>query len=238
MKKLWNVLAQTLALNFLILAGLVGWLFKSGRVDKEKVAAIREIVFPKPPPPAPATQPSKAEAEPPPLLRLDALLAKHAGKRAGEQVEVIQQTFDAQSAMLDRRRRELEDLQGQVAAEQKKLADASAALEADRKQLADRQQQTEQLAADKGFAKSMELYGQNPQLAKAAFMDLPDETAVRYLEAMPPSTAKRITGQFKTPQERARLNRIMERMRQGPKGSPSPDQPATRPAAVADNDGR
>ena len=45
---------------------------------------------------------------------------------AGEQVEVIQQTFDVQSAVLDRRRRELEDLQAQIAREKEQLARDSA----------------------------------------------------------------------------------------------------------------
>src|SRR5947208_585105 len=82
----------------------------------------------------------------------------HGGRRAGEQVEIIQQTVDTQSAVLDRRAREVEYLQTEVAAEQKRLAGASAALSGDRRQLADQRQQAEQAAGDKGFDDSLKLY--------------------------------------------------------------------------------
>ena len=36
MKKLLNMLALTLALNFLAVAGSIGWLYQSGRLDRQK----------------------------------------------------------------------------------------------------------------------------------------------------------------------------------------------------------
>jgi flagellar motility protein MotE (MotC chaperone) len=234
MKKLWSVFVHTLAINFLLLAGAAGWLWKSAHVDRTKAEAVRDVLFPKEEVAAagPATQPAKPDAGPP-LMRLDALLARHAGKRAGEQVEAIQQTFDAQSALLDRRKRELHDLQAQVAAEQKRLADASAALEADRKDLAERRQEAEQATADKGFADSLKLYSTMPgKQTKSVFMDMPDETAARFLQAMPPRTAAKIVKEFKTPAEVARINRVLERIRQG--SSLASGQPTTKPADAAD----
>src|SRR4051794_4705752 len=233
MKKLWSVFVHTLAINFLLLAGAAGWLWKSAHVDRPKVEAVRDVLFPKAEAASgPATQPSKPESGPP-LVRLDKLLARHAGKRAGEQVEAIQQTFDAQSALLDRRKRELEDLQQQIAAEQKRLADASASLDGERKDLAERRQQAEQASTDKGFAASLKLYSTMPgKQAKAVFMDMPDEAAARFLQAMPPRTATKIVKEFKTPAEVARINRVMERIRQG--GSVASGQPATKPAGAGD----
>jgi flagellar motility protein MotE (MotC chaperone) len=234
MKKLWSVFVHTLAINFLLLAGAAGWLWRSARVDRPKVEAVRDVLFPKAADaaPGPTTQPGKVDAGPP-LVRLDQLLARHAGKRAGEQVEIIQQTFDAQSALLDRRKRELQDLQVQVAAEQKRLADASAALDGDRKDLAERRLQAEQAAADKGFADSLKLYSTMPgKQAKAVFMDMPDEAAARFLQAMPPRTATKIVKEFKTSAEVARINRVLERIRQG--GPVASGQPATKPAGAVD----
>jgi len=40
MKKLLNVLAWTLALNFVAIAAGVGWLYNSGHLDHPKVVAI------------------------------------------------------------------------------------------------------------------------------------------------------------------------------------------------------
>ena len=201
------------------------------RVDRPKVEAVRDVLFPKAEAATgPTTQPGKVDSGPP-LVRLDQLLTRHAGKRAGEQVEIIQQTFDAQSALLDRRKRELQDLQMQVAAEQKRLAETSAALEGDRKDLAERRLQAEQAAADKGFADSLKLYSTMPgKQAKAVFMDMPDEAAARFLQAMPPRTATKIVKEFKTPAEIARINRVLERIRQG--GSVAADQPTTKPAGA------
>lgn len=236
MKKLWSVFVHTLAINFLLLIGAAGWLWTSAHVDRTKVEAVRDVLYPKeessPATTQPTTQPAKPESGPP-LMRLDELLARHAGKRAGEQVEIIQQTFDAQSALLDRRKVELQDLQAQVAAEQKRLADASAALEAERKDLSERRRQAEQATADKGFADSLKLYSTMPgKQAKAVFMDMPDETAARFLQAMPPRTATKIVKEFKTPAELARINRVLERIRDG--GSMASGQPTTKPADPLD----
>src|SRR4029453_16274788 len=98
-----GILVQALALNFVLIAAAVGWLYKTGRLDRARAMAVKEILFPRPEaPPEPAADLSAAAATTQPFLRLDALLEKHAGKRAGDQVEVIQQTFDVQSAVLDR----------------------------------------------------------------------------------------------------------------------------------------
>src|SRR5438309_1507818 len=100
-----------LALNFLALAGGVGWLYQSGHLDRTRVAAIKALLFPPPPPEAPpSTQPAAADATTQPVIRLEELLARHSGHSAAEQVEYIRQAFDAQAAQLDLRHRALLDL--------------------------------------------------------------------------------------------------------------------------------
>src|SRR6476661_1460168 len=112
MKKLLNVFVLTLAVNFLAVAGAVAYLYKDGRLDRARVQAIKLILYP-PPAPAPAAQPVKA-AKNEPVLQLGELLAQKSGLSTAEQLEFIQQTFDARMAELDRRQRELADLQRQV----------------------------------------------------------------------------------------------------------------------------
>ena len=59
MKKLLNVIVCTLALNFLALAGLVGWLWQSGKLDRKTAFAIKDLLFPQPSAtPAATTQPT------------------------------------------------------------------------------------------------------------------------------------------------------------------------------------
>ena len=72
MKRLWDVLVLTLAVNFLALAGLTGWLYQGGHIDKDRIAKVKEILFP--PPAVPTTQPS-IDPTTRPTMQLDELLA-------------------------------------------------------------------------------------------------------------------------------------------------------------------
>jgi hypothetical protein len=211
-KNLYHVLLLTLAINFLALAGGVGWLYKDGRLGQEQVAQIKQILYP------PAVPPP-ADAEPDPTTRpaidLEALLAKASGRTAAEQVEFLQQSFDAQTAQLDRRYRELLDLQRQIELAKQHLAADRANLAAGEQKLRDEQQLQEKLASDKGFQDSLSLYQTMPaKQVKQVFMSLDDETVVRYLQAMAPRTASKIVKEFRTPEETARVQRVLERMRQ------------------------
>ncbi len=213
MKKIFTVIMLTLAMNFLALAGGVGWLVRSGHVDKAKFKQIREIVFP---PPAPAEQKESLadEAATRPTVRLDELLAKMSGRPAGEQVELIQQTFDAQMLILDRRQRELMDLEKQVDLAKQKLAADRAAFEKDQAALNSREDESAKLAADKGFQDSLALYTAMPsKQVKTIFMTLDEVTVEHYLDAMDPRDAAKIIKEFKTPDETAFIQQVLERMR-------------------------
>ena len=215
-KKLAQAVVLMLALNFLALAGGAGWLWKGGHLGKDQVARIKEILFPPPAKPdvvkldettpGPSTQPS---------VKLEELLAKASGRSAIEQVEFIQQAFDAQRSELDRRYRELQDMQRQVDIAKDQLSTDRTTHEAKEKKLAEQTQSQQKLAGDKGFQDSLSLYQSMPgKQVKTVFMGLDDETMVRYLQAMQPRQASRIIKEFKTPDETARIQRVLERMRQ------------------------
>ena len=221
MKRTWDVLVLTLALNFLALAGGVGWLYQSGRLDRQRVAQIRQVLFPPPAALPPTTQPS-ATPTTQPALRLEQLLASHSGMTAGQQVEFIRKTFDAQMAQLERREQELADLKTQVDLANAKLAADRADLDAERKRLTDEQQQAQKLAADQGFQDSLNLYNSMPaRQVKTVFLTLSDEAVKQYLEAMSPRSAGKVIKEFKSPDEIDRIQRILEKIRKG--------QPATQP---------
>lgn len=215
MKRLFQAMVLLLAMNFLAMAGGVGWLYKEGRLDRQKMRAIREVLFPPPPKPAgpatqPATQPSVA-----PLLKLEELLAKSAGRPAAEQLEYIRRSFDAQMAQLERAHRELLQLQRQVELAQAQLGKDRSALKTEQQALAARKQEAEKLATDQGFQDSLSLYQTLPaKQVKSIFMTLDDDTVLRYLTTMEPRAAAKITKEFKSAQELERLKTIMEKMRQ------------------------
>jgi hypothetical protein len=223
MKKLLTVLMLTLALNFLAVAGGVGWLWNSKHLDRDKVDAIKQILFASPAT-APSTQPDAtvADATTQPTLRLEELLAKESGHTATEQVEYIQRTFDTQMAELDRRERELDDLKRQTDLAQQQLTRDRAAMQAEQAALDAAKQQQTALADDKGFQDSLMLYNSMAaRQVKSIFMGLDDQTVTNYLRAMQPRTAAKIIKEFKTPEETERIQRILERMRESATTAPA-----------------
>jgi flagellar motility protein MotE (MotC chaperone) len=216
MKKMLNVVVLTLAMNFLIVAGAVGWLYQSKHLDRERVSAIKEILFPKALEAEATTQPSDPDqATTQPILRLEELLARQSGRSASEQVEFIRHAFDTQSAQLERRAREISDLQRQVELAKQQYSRDHETLQKQRKQLADEQQEAEKLAGDKGFQDSLALYNSMPpKQVKSIFMSLDEQTVVNYMQAMQPRTAAKIIKEFKAPEETARIQKILEKIRQ------------------------
>ncbi len=223
MKTIGTVFLMILAVNFLALAGGAGWLFQSGHLNKDRVKAIREVMFPAAT--QPTTQPTDAGVPPEPTAssRLEELLAKRTGARsAAEQTEFLQHTFDAQMSQLDQRQRQLEDLQRLVAAGQAQVRADRAQLDADRQKLTDDQQQSARLADDQGFQDSLNLYNSMPaKQVKDIFLSIDDKTVVNYLRAMTPRTAAKVLKEFKTPDEAVRVQKLMDRMRES--------APATNP---------
>lgn len=224
MKRLFNVIVLALAANFVAAVGGVGWLWKSGHLDKPRLAEVKKVLFP-PPTTQPAGGVTLAAAEKPTTQptsvaadevgpNLDAVLAKAVGRPAGEQVEVVRQAFDVQSAELDRRRRELVDLQRQLDVAQADVARDRAGLAADRTAFATAVTDQGKLAGDKGFQDTLALYQVMPaRQVKTVFMSLPEDVVEQYLQAMPPKTAAKVMKEFKTPDEADRLQRVLEKMR-------------------------
>jgi hypothetical protein len=211
MKKLFDVLVLLLALNFLIVAGLAGYIVKTRQVDRDKLMAIKEIIYPTT---APATQPV-ADATTQPTARLEELVARQSGRTAAEQVEFIQHTFDAQMAQLDRREREVRDLERQVELAKQQMTRDRVALETEKLELKKREDQASKLAADQGFQDALQRYiAMPPRQVKQIFSTLDDQTVVNFLEAMEPKTAAKIIKEFKTDEEVARMQKVLEKMRQ------------------------
>jgi flagellar motility protein MotE (MotC chaperone) len=220
-KKLWNILVLTLAINFLALAGSVGYLYKTKRLDRERVHAIRELLFP-PASPAATTQPTTAPSTTQPALKLDELLAAHAGLPAAEQVQLLQRTFDARMAQLDRRQRDVENLHDLVKNAEARLKAERDVFEQQRTALETREQEATRLAADKGFQDALQLYGtMKPKQVKDVFAGLADDVVVRYLRAMQPRQASRIMNEFKTPAELERVKVLMEQVRSAEAAAPA-----------------
>jgi flagellar motility protein MotE (MotC chaperone) len=207
--------------------GGVGYLVGTQKLDKTKVQAIREIVFPSTQPATPTTKPAEEGDEPTtqPTIKLEDLLTKQAGLSAAESVEFIQNTFSTKQAELDRRQRELDDLQRQVTIAQQQLSKDRGTLKTEKKTLDDQKQQAEKQASDKGFQDSLNLYTSMPaKQTKQVFLTLDDDTVTRYLQAMQPRQASKIIKEYKSPEELARIQKIMEKMRQSQSATTEPQK--------------
>ena len=236
MKRLFEVLVLLLALNFLFVAGGVGWLVKSGRLDKKKFAEVKKLLSPAT---QPTTQPAVAQSDADstsaaattqPTLRLDALLAQANGRSAVDQVEFIHQSFDMEIAQLDRRQRELADVQQQVELAKQQLARDRSQLRDQQQALVNQEQQQQRQATDQGFQDSLQLYeSMPPKQVKSVFMTLPDDAVEQYLRAMEPKQAAKIIKEFKTPEEADRIEKVLEKIRQPAQPTPSPQPAESQP---------
>jgi len=220
-KKLFSVIVGVLALNFLAIAGGVGYLVATKKLDKAKVHDIRDliagnVVTTQPSSTQPATQPTAQESQAnESMLRLNQLLANAAGRPANEQIALVQNTFDAQNAILERRLREVQDQRQQIDQARAELEEARKKLENQQKTLDDAQQQQQKLSADEGFQKSLELYQSMPaKQIKPYFAKMDTDEVVRYLQAMDPKQAANVLKEFKTPEEVTRAGQILEKIRQ------------------------
>jgi flagellar motility protein MotE (MotC chaperone) len=216
MRKLLNVITITLALNFLAVLGALGWLVASGKLTRESVAAMRQALDTNTPAEtsaAPTTQPTTQPAADS-MAQLEELLRQHAGRPMTEQVQFLQQRFDAQATALDRRARELNDLQRQVDLAQQKLAADRRRFESELATFNEERRQATAVVQDKAFDDSLALYSKmSAKQVKQVFAGLDDVTVTRYLRSMDPRVAAKIIKEFKTPDEIARIQRIMESLR-------------------------
>ncbi len=213
-KKLSMVALLLLAINFLVVAGGVGYLFGTGKLSTEKLGEIGKIVFPEPPPPTSKPVEVVDPATTQPLLRLETLLTQASGKSAADQVEMIRRAFDSQAAQLDRQRRELLDMKRQIEAAEAQLTRDRASADAREKALIGREEEQATKEDDQGFQQSMSVYNALPtKQVKDLFMNLDEPVVARYLQAMDPGRAGRILKEFKSPEEASKAQSLLERMR-------------------------
>ncbi len=221
-KKILNVITLALALNFLAVIAGSAVLVSKSHMDRQKFGKLKDVLFDTTQPSVvnlAATQPVATTA---PVDRLAVLLAKASGRPANEQVNYIRQSFDGEMAELDRKHRELEDLRHQIDLARDQTRIDRSKIEQAQKELDDRQKLQDKLASDKGFQDSLELYNvMPPKQVKTIFMTLSDDTVQQYFQAMEPRSAAKIMKEFKLPEESARLQKVLEKIRQSQSGPPS-----------------
>ncbi len=223
MKKIGSLFLLLCVLNLFALLGLGGYLLASGRLDKTKATAIADLLRHKGTPekfretlydilePAPATtsapasQPAVADSNlPDPQFSTSAQDRIDAGHQAMEQERL---KLENQAQELRHRQDLLVQLQVDVQAKLKKIDEQQQAFE---KRVA----AANAGVKDDSFQKSLALYDElKTKQVKDIFLGMAPDIVANYLQAMEPSRAGKIIGEFKSPAESAFIASVLDRIR-------------------------
>lgn len=218
MKKIASIVLLVLALHAVALAAGVGYLLGTGKLNKTSAVQIKEALFPQPSTQPSTTQPSEEAAAKgdSPMIRLEDLLARQANRSATEQVEFVRAQFDEQLSQLDRRYRDLKALEAQVDAGRSDLERERKAVEKREATMTARETDAAKKEQDEGFASEIALYTAMPAAqVKGVFMGMEDAEAAKYVKALPVAAAKKVLREFKSPEEKSRMNAILAMIRKG-----------------------
>ena len=215
-QKLLSLVAVVLALNFVAMAIAGVMVAQRAGLDRQKIGQIREILFPPEVSATKEVQEPAETSEPTPMEQLIALLDAQTGKPTEQRVQDIQHTFDQRTVDLARMRRELSDLRNQIEIASRRLLDERQAFMTERDVWQDAVDSARRLAQEEGFADALALYTQLPsKQTKDLFLQLDEETVLRYLRAMDVTAAAKVLREFKSEPETTKAAAILELMRQG-----------------------
>ena len=167
MKRLWNILAVLGIANVIGVAGFVGWLKVSDRLDMDRLRQVRAMLTP-----TLAEEAAKAEED---RLAAEAQAKKEkeearlAGppERAAASIDRQKQSDDAVVQTVLRARQEIADLRRQLLEERAKLDSEWATLAADKKKWTTEREEAEKLLASKQFKQALTtLESQKPKDAQ------------------------------------------------------------------------
>ncbi|MEM1011349.1 MAG: hypothetical protein AAGI46_03905 [Planctomycetota bacterium] len=226
LNRLVLALVVTLAINFIGLAIAAGLIAQKSGLDKDKIADVKEVLFP--PPPEPVEDEAEEEpAEPTPMEALLAMLDSQSGKPADARVVNYEHELDARSALLDRQQRQLADRLRQLDSASRQHAAARQTHASEVATWQGKRDEAEARLSDEGFLATLALYESLPApQAKKVIAGLEDEIALAFLRAMEPRTASKILREFENDEDTQQLRRLLEGMRQGVAENESTDTDA------------
>jgi len=133
MKSVWSILSVLAVANLLALAGFVGWLGVSDRLDMPRVREVRTLFAPTLSEQDAAEKAEAAKAEAAAAAAEDAVKASRVPLTASELLAARIEATEIDRQRTERLRREVEDLQARLSAERTHLESQRAQLSQDRK---------------------------------------------------------------------------------------------------------
>jgi hypothetical protein len=225
MKKFGMLISMICIINVLMLLGLGGFLWGTGRLNKPKAQTIAdmlrqpgnpeglrtkvyEIMAP------PTTQAAQSRPTSGPATTTATSLTGLEPATAQERIDYLQKVLEAERLRLESEAQKLREEQELLVAKQNQL-------DLERKTLADQKKAYEQMVAGAttksdaaGFQKSMEIFDQlKPKQVKDLLMTMPADQIARYITAMEPDRAAKVVGEFKNTGEKDALKEALDRVR-------------------------
>jgi len=200
-RSMWLIVSTIAVANLLALAGFVGWLAASDRLDFDRIEQVRELIAP-----------TRSEE----MARARALEAEEAAAKArleeqgdlgalpinaADRLSVLREVDEVSRQRFERMERETRDLQRQLRAELESIATERENFETMRTAFERRRQEIEELEGSRQFKRAMQLYeGSRPEATANMFQTLiqqgREEDVVSYLNAMKPMSARRVIAEF------------------------------------------
>ena len=215
MKGLWIIISTIALANFLAMAGLIGWLQMTDRLDAARLNEVRTLFSETLTDKQNAAAALKAAEEEAAKKEAEAIRAGTPPLSAAEAMVSERVQSEQQRQHVERLRREVEDLQRSLARERDELDEEWKRLRAERDAFQVMRDRLAELEGSEQFERALRLYESlKPDQTQALLQQLIDdgniEQVVSYLDAMQTRTASKVLAEFKDPAVAAGL---LERLR-------------------------
>jgi hypothetical protein len=225
-RRLWNMLSVVAIANLLALAGFVGWLRVSDRLDLARVREVRKVVGETLSEQRAREAAVKAEQETAEAAAAEALKADTEPIQSVDLLRIKLEAGEADQERLNRWRREVEDLKASLQRDLDRLDEARRALQEEQAAFDARKQRIAESEGSEMFKKTLATYeGLKPAAAMSMLMQLlrpgggtgsldndGADQAVAYLNAMEDRTRTKIITEFQK-QDPALAAELLERLR-------------------------
>ncbi len=237
MKTLWNIVSFLAVVHLLALIMFVGWLWKSGRLDSDRVGELREMLAMT----IPEAQAAAAQAAEQAALRQQQTAAENLRQNPGlpsaDRVRTITDARQSEQRSIRRISDLKADLARQLARAQARIDEQRDALESERRSIdGPAAGERERRSADQLRKTVKLLESLPPKQLKRQIIELVNsgstQQAVIYLDAMNQRIAGKVLAEFKTDPEVKLAKELLERVRTLGR----PDGQASAPTDSSDAD--
>lgn len=222
MRAVWTVISVVLLINTLALAGLVGWLHRTGRLDRQRVHRVRDMF-------SMTIEEEKQQKLMAQQLEQDSRqqameIARLESVSDGpvtlaDRLEAEQRGDELAVQRIERLRRDIADMRRQLTLAQQQLDKKNQELAAQQRAFEEAVRAQTQLQEDADFQQTVRMFGQvKPAQAKQMFQELirqgKKSQVVEYLAAMQLRKAAGVIKTFTSPDEISQATDLLQTLRE------------------------